>query len=220
MDTVRFELGAPFPLEEGCRKSSAVDHAPHPPPVFGGSVISIPTRMGKLCHQINAASPSRFFDLPLPLERDLAKKKKAVGCLSSKKYSNHNYTHTLESSCLCQVAEINVALPSLPANVPRERARVQKSSSPGPTTNLVCMKTWNILGFLCWIYLEICFCKTTWSTTYVHLDCNTSFLVVKLGSLNGLTGIVKPTLSKEECSLFYMKTIRYYSIIYYTRRCN
>ena len=81
-----------------------------PPPFFGGSVISIPTRMGKLCHQINAASPSRCFDLPLPLERDLAKKKKAVGCLSSKKYSNHNYTHTLESSCLCQVAEINVAL--------------------------------------------------------------------------------------------------------------
>ena len=54
--------------------------------------------------------PSRFLDLPLSLVRDLAKKKKAVGCLSSKKYSNHNYTHTLESSCLCQVAEINVAL--------------------------------------------------------------------------------------------------------------
>jgi hypothetical protein len=54
----------------------------------------------------------------------------------SKKYSNRNYTHTLESSCLCQVAEINVALCGERA----ARARVQKSSSPGPTTNLVCLK--------------------------------------------------------------------------------
>ena len=33
----------------------------------------------------------------------------AVGRIDGKKYSNRNYTHTLESSCLCQVAEINVA---------------------------------------------------------------------------------------------------------------
>ena len=54
MDTVRYELGAPFPFEEGCRESSAVVHAPtttiHPHHHrFGGSIIRIPSRMGKLC---------------------------------------------------------------------------------------------------------------------------------------------------------------------------
>ena len=56
--------------------------------------------------------PTGFSDLCTVLRAVLGQKKKekAVGRLSSQKYSNHNYTHTLESSCLCQVAEINVAL--------------------------------------------------------------------------------------------------------------
>ena len=110
MDTVRYELGAPFPYEEECRKSSAVDHAPPSPTSFWWISYVYSNQDGQIMPTKLMLPPSRFLDLPLSLVRDLAKKKKAVGCLSSKKYSNHNYTHTLESSCLCQVAEINVAL--------------------------------------------------------------------------------------------------------------
>ena len=170
--------------------------------------------------------PSRFLDLPLSLVRDLAKKKKAVGCLSSKKYSNHNYTHTLESSCLCQVAEINVALRGERAARACKGAKEFLTTAKGKSCLLENMKhigLFMLVSFIptkCWFYDKTeqiwYFCGDRFGNlllqddlinyvirmTYVHLDCNTSVLVVILGSLNWLTGIVEPTLSKEECSLF------------------
>ena len=79
MDTVRYELGAPFPFDEGCRKSSAVQWAMPPlPHHFLADQLSLfQPGWAKYAHQINAA-PSRFLDLPLPLERDLAKRKRQL----------------------------------------------------------------------------------------------------------------------------------------------
>ena len=90
---------------------------PPPPPstptttVLADQLSVFQAGWANYAHQITAAPPPPDFWTFRCLWRGTwPKRKKAVGCLSSKKYSNHNYTHTLESSCLCQVAEINVAL--------------------------------------------------------------------------------------------------------------
>ena len=63
MDTVRYELGAPFPFDEGCRKSSAVQWAMPPlPHHFLADQLSLfQPGWAKYAHQINAAPPPDFW---------------------------------------------------------------------------------------------------------------------------------------------------------------
>ena len=60
MDTVRYELGAPFPFEEGCRKSSAVGHAPLPHQFLADQLSLFQPGWVNYAHQINAA-PLQIF---------------------------------------------------------------------------------------------------------------------------------------------------------------
>ena len=83
---------------------------PPPPPIFLRISYLYSNQDGQIMPTKLMPPPPDFWTFRCLWSGTWPKKKKAVGCLSSKKYSNHNYTHTLESSCLCQVAEINVAL--------------------------------------------------------------------------------------------------------------
>ena len=83
MDTVRYELGAPFPFDEGCRKSSAVQWAMPPlPHHFLADQLSLfQPGWAKYAHQINAA-PLQIFGPSAASGAGLGTKQKAVGCLS------------------------------------------------------------------------------------------------------------------------------------------